>query len=140
MFPNSFSEPCIRRILPMSGVCGEHDTVWLSGCWFELHKPRGRMLRKVIWLLDYGYCTGSSFYLFICGLSLMLMARIVAASSSLFHVPLLANQRRLCTDACTADVHARLAGVLVLVVALCALPSDPSKHTASPASTQRRGV
>lgn len=56
----------------LSGVCAEHDPVWLSGCWFELHKSTGRMVGKVIWLLDYRYCTGSAIYLIICSLSLKL--------------------------------------------------------------------
>lgn len=30
-------KPCVTHILPMSGVCGELDTLWLCGCWFELH-------------------------------------------------------------------------------------------------------
>lgn len=58
-------QPCVTQILPMSGVCGEHDTVWLSGCWFGLHKPTGRMQGKVIWLLDYGYFMGSTFFIYL---------------------------------------------------------------------------
>lgn len=100
----SAMQPCVTQILPMSGVCGEHDTVWLSGCWFGLHKPTGTMLGKVIWLLDYGYCMGSTFLFIYCSLSLMLMLRIVQCLP-LFPTVVIANWRNFlfcehCSVAC----------------------------------------